>query len=261
MEETKTPPTGEPSGKEPVGADLPELPEEDLHEGPRKWWTRQNVLFVLFFALILLSVAGFYIQRGIVQGYEHRGDRYLDQKNYDKALKYFLKAADHDPQNPRVIFSIGKAMLALGRDHEALQAFRSSFRLGGASAELYLYMGFAENRLGRPDQARRFFENALKIDRKLYAAHRELGMLHLRADDPASAENHLFQALKGYSAEKDPELYRTLAQVQLKLGLYEKASGTLADLLKAVPRDAELKALFEKAQRSLEMERLYRRIR
>lgn len=261
MEETKTPPAEESAGKESVGTDLPELPEEELHEGPRKWWTRQNVLFVLFFALILLSVAGFYIQRGIVQGYEHRGDRYLDQKDYNKALKYFLKAADHDPQNPRVIFSVGKAMLALGRDHEALQAFRSSYRLGGASAELYLYMGFAENRIGRPNQAKLFFENALKIDKKLFAAHRELGMLSLRADDPAAAESHLYQALKGYSAEKDPELYRTLAQVQVKLQLYGKASGTLADILKANPNDEEAKALLEKAKRGLEMERLYRRIR
>ena len=261
MEEKKTPPAGEPAGTEPVGTDLPDIPEEELHEGPRKWWTRQNVLFVLFFALVLLSVAGFYIQRGIVQGYEHRGDRYLDQKDYEKALRYFLKAADHDPKNPRVIFSVGKAMLALGRGHEALQAFRSSFRLGGASAELYLYMGFAENRIGRPDQAERFFENALKIDRKLFAAHRELGMLRLRADDPAAAESHLFQALKGYSAEKDPELYRTLSQVQVRLQLYEKASGTLADILEADPGDAEAKALLEKVKRALEMERLYRRFR
>jgi tetratricopeptide (TPR) repeat protein len=255
------PPVGSGAESEPSGTDIPEIPEGELHEGPRKWWTRQNVLLVVFFALIALSVAGFYIQRGIVQGYEHRGDRYLDQKDYDRALKYFLKAAHHDPQNPRVVFSVGKALLALGRDHEALQAFRSSFRLGGANAELYLYMGFAENRIGRPYQAELFFTHALKIDRNLFAAHRELGMLRLKECDLAGAESHFLQARKGYSVDKDPELYRTLAQTQVRLQLYEKAGVTLAAILKAVPGDAEAQALQERAKRALEMERLYRRIR
>jgi tetratricopeptide (TPR) repeat protein len=260
LDEPKLPVEETPAG-EPAGTDIPEIPEGELHEGPRKWWTRQNVLLVVFFALIALSVAGFYIQKGIVQGYEHRGDRYLDQKDYDRALKYFLKAAHHDPQNPRVVFSVGKAMLALGRDHEALQAFRSSFRLGGANAELYLYMGFAENRIGRPYQAELFFLHALKIDRKLFAAHRELGMLRLAEGDLAAAESRLSQAQKGYAFDKDPELYRTLADAQVRLQLHEPAIGTLTTIVKASPGDEKAKAEIGKARRALEMERLYRRIR
>lgn len=260
MEEPNNQPVGE-SVEEKVGSDLPDIPEDELHEGPRKWWTRQNVLFVLFVALVALSVAGFYIQKGIVQGYEHRGDRYLDQKDYDRALKYFLKAANHDPQNPRVVFSVGKAMLALGRDHEALQAFRSSFRLGGASAELYLYMGFVENRLGRHSQADLFFTNALKIDKKLFAAHRELGMLRLAEGDLAGAESRLSQAQKGYAFDKDPELYRTLADARLRLQLYEPAIETLNVIVKASPDDEKAKAGIGKARRAIDLERLYRRIR
>lgn len=260
MDEPRPPVEETPGGKE-AGPQIPEIPEGELHEGPRKWWARQNVLLVLFFALVAVAVAGFYIQRGVVQGYEHRGDRYLDQKDYDRALKYFLKAARHDPQNPRVAFSVGKAMLALGRDHEALQAFRHSFRLGGANAELYLYMGFAENRIGRPYQAELFFVHALKIDRNLFAAHRELGMLRFRAGDLAGAERELSQALKGYAADKDPELYLTLARIRVRLQLYEEAGVPLSAILKAEPADADAKELQVGARRALEMERLYRRIR
>jgi tetratricopeptide (TPR) repeat protein len=261
LEEPKTPPADEPVKTEAVGSDIPDIPEDELHEGPRKWWTRQNALFVGFFALVILSVAGFYIQRGIVQGYEHRGDRYLDQKDYDRALKYFLKAARHDPQNPRVVFSVGKALLALGREHEALQAFRSSFRLGGANAELYLYMGFVENRIGRPYQAELFFTHALKIDRKLFAAHRELGMLRLKESDPAGAESHLSQAQKGYAFDKDPELYRILAETRMRLLLYEPAAETLTVVVKGSPGDAKAEEALRKARREIELEDLYRRIR
>lgn len=260
MDEPKSP--AEETGKEEkVGTDIPDIPEEELAEGPRKWWTRQNRLFVIFFALIALSVAGFYIQRGIVQGYEHRGDRYLEKKDYDRALKYFLKAAHHDPQNPRVAFSVGKALLALGRDHEAMQAFRSSFRLGGASAELDVYMGFAANRMGRSSQAELFFTHALKIDKKLFAAHRELGMLRLKDLDPAGAAVQLSQALKGYSVEKDPVLYRTLAMLQVRLQLYDEAAATLSTYLKTVRTDPEAALWQAKARRAREMERLYRRVR
>lgn len=261
MEEAKTPPAEEPSRTEPVGSDIPDIPEDELQEGPRKWWTRQNALFLAFFALVVLSVAGFYIQRGIVQGYEHRGDRYLDQKDYDRALKFFLKAARHDPQNPRVVFSVGKALLALGRDHEAMQAFRSSFRLGGANAELYLYMGFAENRIGRPYQAELFFAHALKIDKKLFAAHLELGMLRLKDSDLAGAESHLSQAQKGYSFEKNPELYKVLAETRMRLLLHEPAVETLSIIVKASPGDAEAKKALDRARREVELEDLYRRIR
>jgi tetratricopeptide (TPR) repeat protein len=261
LEEAKTPPAEEPSRTEPVGSDIPDIPEDELQEGPRKWWTRQNALFLAFFALIVLSVAGFYIQRGIVQGYEHRGDRYLDQKDYDRALKFFLKAARHDPQNPRVVFSVGKALLALGRDHEAMQAFRSSFRLGGANAELYLYMGFAENRIGRPYQAELFFAHALKIDKKLFAAHLELGMLRLKDSDLAGAESHLSQAQKGYSFEKNPELYKVLAETRMRLLLHEPAVETLSIIVKASPGDAEAKKALDRARREVELEELYRRIR
>ena len=260
MDETK-PPVDESASSEPAGIDLPEIPEGELHDGPRKWWTRQNILLLVFFALVVVAVAGFYIQRGIVQGYEHRGDRYLDQKDYNRALKYFLKAARHDPQNPRVVFSVGKTMLALGRNNEALQAFRSSFRLGGASAELYLYMGFAERRLARPDQAELFYLHALKIDRKQYAAHRELGMIRLKGGDPAGAESHLAQAQRGYSAEKDPELYETLAKTRMDLGLDEEAGETLDALLKTAPNNEKARRAREKVRRTLELQNLYRRVR
>jgi hypothetical protein len=122
-------------------------------------------------------------------------------------------------------------------------------------------MGFAENRIGRPYQAELFFLHALKIDRKLFAAHRELGMLRLAEGDFAEVESRLSQAQKGYAVDKDPELYLTLARAQLLLGLHARAAETLEAILKASPGNAEAALSLAKARRALEMERLYRRIR
>jgi tetratricopeptide (TPR) repeat protein len=86
--------------------------------------------------------------------------------------------------------------------------------------EHHVYNGFALLRMGRPDDAQREFEQALRLDPKCSGAYRGIGWIEGRKDDFAAAFASMTYAKK--LAEKDQE--KALVEVGF-MGLYTMQKG------------------------------------
>ena len=165
------------------------------------------------------------------------GEKYLEQGNYEKALKYLIRASELMPEHPQVWNYLGLAYhgakqpaQAADKYHRAIRINRNlpapHYNLGSllleeghlpqAVAELKLFvtlhtnsapgwtkLGTALVRMRRPDDAEYAFTQALRIDPKDPEAHNGMGLAHIQRKRPREAMlsfNNALQYRTGYSA-------------------------------------------------------------
>lgn len=127
--------------------------------------------------------------------------RVLDRlKMYEAAGEAYEETARLDATYPGVRFHRGRIAHLRGRSETALRHFRRALdvvddRAGGPSAStVFLHLGRALERLGRHEEAREAYENALDQERGYAPAHAELSVLHRRRGEVERALHHARRA-------------------------------------------------------------------
>ncbi|HVK59546.1 MAG TPA: tetratricopeptide repeat protein, partial [Candidatus Kapabacteria bacterium] len=165
------------------------------------------------------------------------GQKYLEQGNYDKALKYLTRASELIPAHPQVWNHLGLAYHAVNEPAKASDAYQRAIRidrnlpaphynlgtllleqqhLPQALSELSAFvtlqtnsaagwtkLGTALVRLNRPDDAERALAQALRIDPRDAEAYNSLGLAHIQRKRPREAMlafNSALQHREGYPA-------------------------------------------------------------
>ena len=114
------------------------------------------------------------------------------------------------------------------------------------SSRGYYNLGNILLRLDRPDQARRAYEDALRLDPGLAAAHSNLGLIAGNDGRPVAAEDYFRRAL-----EVDPDLVvarYNLAQLLVALGREVEAVPELRAVLDLDPSHAGALTLMTRLQ-------------
>ncbi|MGZ8940164.1 MAG: tetratricopeptide repeat protein, partial [Limisphaerales bacterium] len=164
------------------------------------------------------------------------GEKYLEQGNYEKALRYLTRASELMPEHPQVWNYLGLAYHGAQRPVEAAEKYQRAIRidrnlpaphynlgslfleqghLPQAVAELNAFvtletnsaqgwtkLGTALLRMRRADEAERALMQALKIDPKIAEAHNGMGLAHIQRKRPREAMlsfNNALQYKTGYS--------------------------------------------------------------
>jgi tetratricopeptide (TPR) repeat protein len=149
------------------------------------------------------------------------GEKYIEQGDYEKALKYLTRATVLIPEHPQVWNHLGLAYHGLQQPVKAVEAYQRAIRIHRnipephynlgmllleqhhypqAIAELstfvnlktnsaagWVKLGTAYLRLKRPDDAERALMQALRIDPKNPEAHNALGLAHVQRKRPREA--------------------------------------------------------------------------
>lgn len=87
----------------------------------------------------------------------------IDRDRIDEALAAAQRLTERAPNNAQAAFLRGQAALNAEKYPEALEQLTRAEQLGLGSGELYLELGTVYQVLGRRDDARRAYENFLKI--------------------------------------------------------------------------------------------------
>ena len=82
---------------------------------------------------------------------------------YQEALELIDRARVAEPDNPAIIDSHGWVLYRLGRNEEALVQLRRAYGLA-KDAEIAVHLGEVLWVMGRQDEARRYFDEAAKLD-------------------------------------------------------------------------------------------------
>jgi Trypsin-like serine proteases, typically periplasmic, contain C-terminal PDZ domain len=103
-------------------------------------------------------------KRATAQRYYSQGVAQLSRDDYARALPFFEKAADLDPNYAEAWYQAGFCFGVLGRHNEALKASRAAAKLRPEWAETHVNIGASSYSLGLFTEAAEAYRTAIKLD-------------------------------------------------------------------------------------------------
>lgn len=123
------------------------------------------------------------------------GELNLLRGEYKKALEWFEKAGKLESGNIRVLWGLGDAHAGLNEHDKALGYYSQAYDANPEMAEAAFRLGVGYKNAGRPDDAIRFHEIAIRLDPNKAKYHLGLVAIYLPRIMDFSAKKHLDQAL------------------------------------------------------------------
>ena len=196
-----------------------------------------------------------------------QGARYLDAKQYDQAVREFMraveanpndsathimlgvgyywtgrvdlsleeyrKALDLDPRSAQAWLLIGISLAWKGEDKGAYEAFRKAADLDSQRADVQMNLGSIEESLELMDKALEHTRRAVLLDGKNPLYHYQLAMLYRRLGRDSDCIESLHRALG---------LFPDFEDAILELGAAEERSGDLKSAAHSFRKAVDLKA-------------------
>jgi tetratricopeptide (TPR) repeat protein len=156
---------------------------------------------------------------------------------FEEAIVEMGLGLELEPQNPRLMITVGFCLLELDRRQEAAQVFGVAMRLAPTSAEAAYGYGWAAEQLGALEQAKSAWERAIGLDPNHADALAGLSGLAVRGRDWTAARRWAERAAALDVLQTDAPM--NLARVEIGLSDFEAAERRLRDII-ALPH---LKAL------------------
>lgn len=162
---------------------------------------------------------------GDAQARYYLGRTKYNEKRFADAVPLFAECLKLDPRNTKAADYLGLSYEALGKNEEALAAYRNAVELDAGGATKipgpYLDLGTLLVQDGRPVDAIPYLQQAAAIASGDWQVHRELGKAYLQLNRLAEAQVELRKAA-ALSPDNAP-LHFLLAQALQKAGLTEDA--------------------------------------
>jgi len=152
------------------------------------------------------------------------GDSFAAREQYDEAIAEYEKAARKRPNDPEILFSMGKAWYNKPDHPRAEQAYRRVLELNPLHAEAAYNLGLSLVSQSRHQQALAAFRQALELKPGWPRAHASLGRALAALGEDREAVKHLE---RGAAADSDGTVHYQLFQLYRKLGESAKAEAAL----------------------------------
>jgi Flp pilus assembly protein TadD len=110
-------------------------------------------------------------------------------------------------QDPTPVLNLGRLLLKLGRNEEALSYLTMAVRLGPEHAETHEQLGKAHSYAGELEAAQRELEKAIRLNPRDAHLHYVLGQLYQRGGKPDQA-NYEFDQYQALQKHPDPTMDR-----------------------------------------------------
>jgi len=224
---------------------------------------KKKVIFVAVLIVILLFVfAGVWswLQSRKTQALIEEGTAALNSRDWNTAAQKLALALERAPHNPDVVYGLVKANLELAvvDYHRGQLNYKSRLRqvenqldslsqLAPDRVEAYTAKGGVYFYLGRPEQARNAFEQALRRNAKDFQANLGLGkaLYEISRKEPARAAEAIQSLQKAVQIRQNAqEAHRLLAELYLEQGKLNEAISEAEALQKVTNLSGEsLKSL------------------
>lgn len=167
-------------------------------------------------------------KRATAERYYSQGVAQLSRDDYARALPFFEKAADMDPNYTEAWYQAGFCFGVLGRHNDALKASRNAAKLRPDWAETHVNIGASSYALGQYAEAAEAYKSAIRLDddnaETQYAYGLTLNKL-ARFSEEILAYNRAIAIKPDHANAIDK-----LAQAYFKQKSWAKAAAALEDL-------------------------------
>lgn len=151
----------------------------------------------------------------------------------DQGLAVLRKTSMSNPENTQILEAYGKQLAAMGQLPEASKVLYKAITIGKPTWQLYSLQGTVHDRMGKHDEAKGFYDSALKLSPDNVAVLNNKAMSLALAGSPKAAEK-LLRAAIAKSGDKGSEKLRQNLALMLGLqGKFGQARKVLAQVLPA----------------------------
>lgn len=172
----------------------------------------------------------------------HLGSALVAAGRDAEALRHFETAAQLAPRNAKAHFNLATALARAGQPGAAHQHFETALALEPAHADAHNNHGDLLLRLGRRDEALQHFEAALRADPGFAPAHNNLGIALGSAGQLDAAIAHFISALR-----ERPDY----AEARNNLGFALKCQGRIAEAIPHFAAAVKLNPRYAEAHNNL----------
>lgn len=177
------------------------------------------------------------------------GDNFLSIGDFEKAEKYFEKAAVLDADNAVPYVGIGNIALSKNLPDEALLAFRVACRLDPQCPQAYEGLGRVAQQNNDHEAAIEMYLKCLELDANNLAAL--LGLFQASSQMGSFAKIiHYLQVYLNMHPDDIPVMF-SLATLYIKENQYEKSNTMLLKILTICPDNNDAQNLLEEVQQNL----------
>jgi len=151
------------------------------------------------------------------------------QNYFEDAIPLLESGLKIAPQRADLHAALGESYFMSGKAERAIDEFKTLIQLD-PSARSYTFMGLSYRHLGRFDEAKKYFQEGLKLDRHNDSCLFNLGYIEERQGNDAAAEALFQQALQSNPNFSDALL--ELANLRIAKKQYADAAGLLHRFVK-----------------------------
>lgn len=137
----------------------------------------------------------------------------MTQNYFEDAIPLLESGVAIAPQRPDLHAALGESYFMAGKTEKAIAEFQKLIELD-PSARSYAFMGLSYRHLGRFDEARKYFDEGLKLDPHNTSCLFNVGFIEERQGNDAKAEDYFQRALNVNS--DFPEALLELANLRMK---------------------------------------------
>jgi TolB-like protein/Flp pilus assembly protein TadD len=130
------------------------------------------------------------------------GDRWLEARQFDRALQEYQKSVEMDPRHPDTLYRIGSVHLALGEPEKAIPPLEEARTVWGKEippSGLSL-LGYAYALSGEREKTREILRELQDLSQERFVPSYDLGLLYLGLGDKNQALAHLEKGFEERSA-------------------------------------------------------------
>ncbi len=165
---------------------------------------------------------------GVPASHLLKGQVLLSQLEYERAVSELEIAASLSADLPRLQYSLGLALLKLGRNKEAIVSFEKELARTPRDFSTLYYLAYLNEADGNLDGALGRLNVALRLDPQSHEGNALLGKILAKQNKPAAAVAPLEYAVKG--DPDDPDKHYALARVYQQLGRSEDAAREFSEV-------------------------------
>ena len=144
----------------------------------------------------------------------------IDGQN-QKALEYFKKATENDPNSTTAWYGLGYCYAGQNSSTDAIAAYKQAIQTNPTNAFSHFHLGNYLNKLGRFDEAIEAFKQVIAINPEFEEAYFNLGIIYLKAGRLEEGKE-AFQHVTRINPESNTAHYN-VAVTCTRLGQYAEA--------------------------------------
>ena len=183
------------------------------------------------------------------QRYAERGNRYLQQGDFKRAVSELEVALSGLSEDPHLWLNYGIALLLNKQSSEAIAVLentltviqdaenttRNPTEIADLKAQSHYNLGLAYYHEGKIERAITAYQKALQLEPNFADAYGGLGVIYWRNGDLDAAIRHCQKAIK--IAPENIEFHRNLTQIYWQRGMYDRAAIGYRIILELNPGD------------------------